>query len=123
MSLLQFLLARLAEEEQAAHGCPQWPWRLATMADENREDVFAGDTVLAANGEPVMEPFALSTSQQYAIARHVATWDPARALAECRAKREQLEELRALRLEDGRVARAMATVWADHPDYQPDWAG
>ena len=30
-------------------------------------------------------------------------------------------QLIALRMKSGRIGRAMATVWADHPGYDPDW--
>ena len=48
-------------------------------------------------------------------------WPPERILAECAAKREQVAQIIALRIENGRIARAMATVWAEHPAYDPDW--
>ena len=121
MTPIEFLAARILQEEEAARACPDWPWRLATMEDENREDVFAGDTVLAANGELVLEPSALPSSQQYAIARHVATWDPARALDECRAKRDQIEQLRELGMECSDLVKVMASVWSHHADYDHEW--
>ena len=121
MTLTDFVLARIAQDEEAALGCPPWPWRLATIEDENRKDVFAGDTVLAADGEPIMEPFAPSNRQQYAVARHVSHWEPARVLAECQAKREQIKQAQALQIENDPITRAMATVWANHTDYEPGW--
>ncbi|GAA1436372.1 hypothetical protein GCM10009616_35950 [Microlunatus lacustris] len=48
-------------------------------------------------------------------------WPAERILAECAAKREQIAQIITLRIESGRIARAMATVWADHPDYDLEW--
>ena len=58
----------------------------------------------------------------------------ARVLAECAAKRAIIAECRQSTLDDLSggdddqpvpiwVARALASVYADHPDYRQEWAG
>lgn len=51
--------------------------------------------------------------------KHVARHDPARVLAECRAKRRLVEELGAFRR--GAALRLLAMPYADHPDYRQEW--
>lgn len=58
---------------------------------------------------------------------HVARHSPARVLAESAAKRAMFPHLM---IEDHRlgycdrcmVLRLLASVYADHPDYRPEWA-
>jgi hypothetical protein len=61
-------------------------------------------------------------------AAHIAPHDPARVLAECEATGELVDYLRRASrhtpigqalLEWGRI---VAGVYADHPDYQQEWA-
>ena len=46
---------------------------------------------------------------------------PARILAECAAKRE-LVDIWHDKHGGGHVLKTLATVYSDHPDYQPKWA-
>jgi len=66
-------------------------------------------------------------------AMHIAQASPRRVLAECAAKRAILAECRPSTLDDldcGEddqpapmwVARTLAAVYKDHPDYQQEWA-
>uniref|UniRef100_UPI003F494537 DUF6221 family protein n=1 Tax=Arthrobacter silvisoli TaxID=2291022 RepID=UPI003F494537 len=50
---------------------------------------------------------------------------PARVLAECAAKRAIIEDFGWLELSGvpNSPLRAIAAVYADHPDYQQEWAG
>lgn len=98
-ALTEFLLARIAEDEAWSQG--DWPLQEAPH--------WGTCSAVEVDGYGDRQ------------------WDdcncglPARILAECAAKREQVAQIIALRIENGRIARAMATVWADHPDYDPDW--
>jgi len=78
--------------------------------------------------------------QSMADAEHIARWHPARVLAEGDTKRRIIEQHHrsgvtcprcSLGTEDGQVVferdpcetlRALALPYADHPDYQPEWA-
>lgn len=93
--LTEFLLARIAEDEEQAEVCRVMGW------------VPAKKYELTAVG-------------------------PARILAECAAKRALVEAAGAYspELEHGDngewafdiTLRTLAAVYADHPDYQPNWA-
>jgi hypothetical protein len=60
------------------------------------------------------------------VAWHIATWDPARVLAECNAKRRIVERY-AFLLEHGDSGDArwvlplLAEPYADRPGYQENW--
>lgn len=116
MTLTTFLLARIAEDERAA--------------ERALSDDVAGTRrgVPAPDGAPYLADPA----------------DPARVLIECRAKRQvvvladeatgldqtvDMEREAESRLDSGihyvgdRILRAMASVYAGHPDFDPVWRG
>ena len=126
MSLVEFLLARIAEDEAAARAASPGPWH----TDAEASEVLAVDDILVADG------FALSSFQLRATTRHIARRDPARVLAECEAKRELVTNLMRV-CEDGRcwqcgsanildlrdaVMLTLALPYASHSDYQAWWA-
>ena len=104
MTLTDFLLARIAEDEAVA--------REAQAADI-----------------------------QTVMHKHMAQWNPARVLAECEAKRrivnrenDRLREQWRRRVDEhrqtfdewlqppyGETLRDLASVYADHPDYDESW--
>ena len=141
LTLTEFLLARIAEDEAAI--LRGWDSdgraRVATMwtGDEPGYTTVAsdhGDGHWVADGRPVED------------ARRVRVlFDPARVLAECEAKRRIVEFHRPSSDapgpewlpycegcwqeggEDGaplhpcRTIRFIAAIYADHPDYRADW--
>ena len=121
MTLIEFLLARIAEDEAVAHdamcdGNGKW-------ASWNRSWDDMGWRDLAADGERLT---ALPTS----IDEHVCRHDPARVLAECEVKRRIVERHRptgGIGCECSEVWPCanlldLALIYADHPDYLPEWA-
>lgn len=111
MTITEFLLARISEDEAAAKNAKpeDWWWDGAYV---NMDDPFAAF--------PVHN-------------------NPARVLAECAAKRAIIERAVAAEsyrtcdnLEDAmndgevfaldHVRRALAAVYKDHPDYEQEWA-
>ncbi|WP_329520524.1 DUF6221 family protein [Spirillospora sp. NBC_01491] len=127
MTLEEFVKARLDEDEQVARAA-------ACMRDEvdpardlnrghweviNRQAVHGGDQdgvwthiVRRADTEPV--------------AVHIARHDPARVLADVKAKRTLIVELDSYGGPETAdayyvVLRHLATVYDTHPDYQDDW--
>jgi len=68
------------------------------------------------------EKVAVRTHRFVVNAPHPGHWN--RVKRECRAKRRVLEIVSRMRNRD--TARtlliALAGVWADHPDFEPDWA-
>lgn len=117
MTLTAFLLARIAEDESAAQ-------RAMTAGGSAAHGRAPGRTVDAGAGAEIT--------------------DPARVLVECRVKRQvvvladeatgldqtvDMEREADSRHDSGihyvgdRILRAMASVYAGHPDYDPAWRG
>lgn len=142
--LVEFLRARLDEDERAAKAATPGPWR----HDESKhwrkpgtswfeEAVFAGPsgeeaTCVAGTGET-------DDRQSMRDAAHIALNDPARVLREVEAKRRLLEWHRkptmvefsngtyrtmGCRCYDGwpcSTMRLLALPFDYHPDYRADW--
>lgn len=108
MTLTEFLLARIAEDEAAAlRLCPgrnaaNGHWRRGSLQDEAVRAIDPLD------------------------ADHVLRHDPARVLAECEAKR-RIVELNATKPGRKTTFRRLLTLqtlalpYADHPDYRQEW--
>jgi hypothetical protein len=122
--LVTFLRARLDEDERAARAASPGPWHLNAEGDE----VLAVDDVTAA------ECFALSNRQLRATAAHIARHDPARVLREVEAKRQMILSHMPVSMVAGwgcsadgitgycSAMRFLALLYADHPEYRPEWA-
>ena len=144
MTLTEFLLARIAEDEFHAQAgeTKGGNW---VQPDDNGWDSQAvecpdtNEIIVYAEGRPTLDQ-----------ARHIARWDPHRVLAECEAKRRIVEQAaeaeeahRSIMDEFGgdgspraRVERAgygqaaetlrrtlllLALPYADHADYDESW--
>lgn len=121
--LVDFLLARIAEDEALARGAVErssYGWS---------DNAFSEAVELAEN-----------EGARKQGTDHIARWDPARVLAECDAKRRVVDSLRDLtdaettedqawalergdRSEQVAIAtmRLLALPYADHPDYRDEW--
>lgn len=122
LGITEFLKARIGEDEAAAKDVASEP------AGPKWGNYFK--EVLGAS--PVEGVGDMSTSE---YAAHVARHDPARVLAECAAKRAIIR-IAADQIRLGQEAglwknwedmatqnlSAIASVYADHPDYQQEWA-
>ncbi len=130
LTLAEFLLARIAEDEAAARAAQfsngRWhrtgEWARATAVARD----FGPDVVLERSG-------TLAWDDNEHIARH----DPARVLAECEAKRRiiteaapGIEKLQVLvdgewgpegEDEPERLLRLLALPYAAHEDYLQEW--
>jgi len=123
MTLAEFLLARIAEDEKAAADC----------------DAASGYTIWEhdSDGEVGTANALVSHPVRVAYAEHIAKHDPFRVLAECEAKRRivalsQVEGTAQFPNYEGGyesgwedassdAVRLLALPYADHPDYQPEW--
>lgn len=127
MTIVEFLLARIAEDEELARrGAPRvghrrWPMITGGVAAEN------GDQFVGAPED---------------VSAHISAWSPQRVLAECEAKRRIIDEhiffdaldhpyrghIEASYCVSCRVQgpcptlRALATVYAEHAKYDEAWA-
>jgi hypothetical protein len=119
VTLTEFLLARIDEDERIARSFDTDPVRIY----ENRR----GLPLNLDRGELRLKWYELLQGRQYREAR-------ARVVAECQAKRrivavcsEDLRELGEDVLEDGadrptwRVLTALALPYADHVDFREEW--
>lgn len=121
MDLVEFLTARLDEDEQVARAAiapgPTGSW----VVHVGRA---IGVVCTAESGQRVA---SVSRAPQ---SEHIARHDPARVLADVEAKRRLLAVLDgdpfdALGAEGAYkllVAKHLAAPYADHPDYRPEWA-
>lgn len=120
-TITEFLNARYAEEEAAAREATPGPWKTEDADEYGAEVYTATGTAVAVSRE--------GGGVGLEDAAHIALWDPARVLREIAAKRAILE----LHAEAGMgdcahssdpcpTLRHLAAVYADHPDYQPEWA-
>jgi hypothetical protein len=121
MTLTEFLLARIAEDEALA---------LAAIEDDDGEDGGLEDE-FGRLTRRAGTPTDFSPSFGDACARMIVWNTPRRVLAECEAKRQ------IVRLHTGSVQdcvghddpanpacptlRALALPYADHEDHQPEW--
>jgi hypothetical protein len=159
VSITDFLLARIAEDEAEAQSATMGPWLRGKFVDKKRYDRMGPEwkadraaeesTFVRAGG---VEGDHVAIVRNPADVQFIARWDPARVLAECAAKRAIVDlyerhrdnrdarrSPRARAAEDEKAAqdrrtqeartrvaddamRALAAVYADHPDYQPEWA-
>ena len=131
MTITEFLLARITEDEEAANYANtgvRWESWNRSWDTEPQRDIAGGGVRLFTVPEMYDE--------------HVARHDPARALAECKAKRrivelhpprwQEVERSRKMGEDEVRVERVagpfydeelriLASVYANHPEYDQDW--
>jgi len=114
MTLTEFLLARIAEDEAAA---------AAAVSRRDGIDSWeaVGSGTVVGPGYDKVKHVMLPSSEDGA-ARHIARHDPARVLAECEAKWRIVKEWGWSETLDGDgLMRIMALPYADHPDYRQEW--
>lgn len=132
-TIVEFLLARIAEDEEVARGATH------PGADEMEWHVD-GTWWLEGVKHDVVGPDEVAFTHP-GMVDHIARHDPARVLAECQAKRAIIAE-RTCGCPDPdcddcgacsgnhhadptpapcATIRHLATVYADHPDYREEW--
>jgi hypothetical protein len=134
MTLTEFLLARIAEDEAAARLAipPRWDDAESTphwRHDGNPSGAFMAGQMVIGQASSWREV----DQDGGRFARHIVRWDPARVLAECEAKRRIIEwassegmpnpdsEYSRGWLTAGYfILRSLAAAYADHPDH-PDY--
>lgn len=117
-TIADFLLARIDEDEAVARA------GVSGQADPENGWGYGGF------GSPNALTPHVGIIHERVQADHITRWHPARVLAECAAKRAIVESWReadkmyggdAGAYMDG-VLRALASVYDDHPDYDPAWS-
>lgn len=130
INILNFLLTRIEEEEQLALLASTGPWTYSniesvgggTIYDESRQIItLVFEHPDAHDGTIVRQ---LLKPEADANGRYVSTNNPDRALRDCKARRgtvlaaSQNPDDTGLEL----ACKLMATVYADHEQYQAEWA-
>lgn len=128
MTLIEFLNARLDDDERVARAA-------ADAAEHQKWGAFGYEDIASVGAEhpdhPDGEEWYLLGGNLFrqfgdrSLVEHVARHDPARVLREITAKRAIIEDLDYGGGEMGdaqdHVTRRLASVYADHPDYQQEW--
>jgi hypothetical protein len=113
MELVEFLLARIADDEAHARNAfgehndvgPEWT------------EIWSGAVELGGNQTDGPELLLTNDSQ---VSRHIERWDPARVLAECVSKRRLIQLGEKDSYWDD-VLRILAIPYTEHEDFNPDW--
>ena len=124
MTIVEFIEARIAEDEKVARAAAEMDGEMWSAVDP-----FGGESPDRVEGEGVS---TVGYDMHEDVAPHVARHDPARVLRQCTALRAALASAQDL-FEEGYSAddaeqfltselAPMAAIWSDHPDYQSDWA-
>jgi hypothetical protein len=129
--LIEFLLARIGEDETAARQATAGPWQWVTGRGGLPgllESTGASATHWVEQQSFQAPTVVLATNQGVALrvrgrdAAHIADWHPTRVLAECAAKRGIVEQLAGpAGGADAGVLRLLALPYAGHTDYRADW--
>lgn len=105
LTLTEFLLARIREDEAAA-------WAAGGLLWLDGAHPTPSAVVADASGDVVVYREGVASEQQ---AAHIARWGPARTLVECEVKR------RIIARGDEPTLRLLALPFADHAGYSADW--
>ena len=120
MDIVEFLRARLDEDEAMARDAYY----------DGQRWVPEEEAVVAADRD--LDPLLFLDRKR--DAQHAAHWSPERVLREVEAKRRIVDEIAQCHDYDpkiemwgmarlpARTLLALASTYADHPDYDPEWA-
>ncbi|MFJ9729369.1 DUF6221 family protein [Streptomyces sp. NPDC101209] len=115
--LMNFLYARLDEDEQVARQATDGPW-LAGFSGET------GNCVIPADAENTREYVARTQLYSAAFdAEHIARHDPRRVLREIAAWRRILTyvDMQGKPYEFLPLIDPLARIWEDHAEFNPVW--
>ena len=133
MDLVEFLRARIDEDEQVAGGALGGPWIAGFEQERLVDTVIYGQSTWPGHlGQVCNVDYS---HEKRGSAEHIARWDPARVLAEVAAKRALLDAHGVLghlpcdahdgatcETEHCAIVLMLALPYADHSDYQQDWS-
>jgi hypothetical protein len=89
----------------------------AFLIDRIDEEISYART-LAPDYDGYVKGLTSDAATRAALGPHLATYSPARIIADCEAKRRLIVRWRELHPD---VLRLLALPYADHPDYNADW--
>ena len=134
LTLADFLLARIAEDEKAARDCAKvYPgeWDLYDRGHSAKVQADGPTFRIVAEFEDQDEAMAQGLVWLGDALTHIQRNSPARVLAECEAKRQLIEGFQR-HVRDYRhgytsaqppswVLRRLVLPYVDHPDYREEW--
>ncbi|GAA3223163.1 DUF6221 family protein [Actinocorallia longicatena] len=128
--LIEFLNARLDEDEAAARACPLTDWSVDGPPPEHYAHTSTSSLLLGRAAERTFHHLALPTMHTGASLHHAARHDPARVLRDVAAVRQLIAEYeeadRTTRYPDydggqadglARALHFLAAAYFEHPDY------
>ena len=141
MGIVEFLRARLDEDEAAAkavvipahdgyHSHPELSeWKVGSdgeveyVAPVHEIPLHGGRVGVSSPHYVTMDHEGLSPSVEPDVARYIARHDPARLLREVEAKRKILDDVACGHFDRDydEAVRHLASVYTDHPDFDPEW--
>lgn len=128
MDIIDFLEARISEDEAVAQAASPAPWEWFIKAGNPTPALYGADeqTVLDAYSDNAPGYLACKAEDRV----YIAQFNPGRILAECAAKRQILANVPLVVTDlagevggtSEYVLMCMASPYRDHPDYQEGWA-
>lgn len=128
MTIVEFLEARLDEDEEIARDAAGWD-SSGSVRDEGLWRRDGVNSVIDSSRRMVV--FGDGSAPGDSKATHIAHYDPARALSEVVAIRSLVELYGALSAHwvlnadygfASTTLRTLAAIYSDHPDYRQEWA-
>jgi hypothetical protein len=109
-TLVEFLTARLDEDEAVAREIPK-PYVSGNWIVE--DTFYEGMILVDRHG----------VAEENETTRHMTRWSPARVLADVKAKRAIVEDFVAMWFDADLhpAVKRLAAVYSDHPDYRREW--
>jgi hypothetical protein len=127
MDIIDFLEARISEDEAVAQAASPAPWEWFRKAGTPGPALYAADEHAVLDAYADHRPGYLACKAEDRV--YIAQFNPGRILAECAAKRQMLANVPLVTDIPGEVGgtseyvlMCMASPYRDHPDYQQGWA-
>lgn len=127
MDIIDFLEARISEDEAVARAASPAPWEWFRKAGTPSPALYGADEQAVLDAYADHRPGYLACKAEDRV--YIAQFNPGRILAECAAKRRMLANVPLVTdipsEVDGTseyVLMCMASPYRDHPDYQQGWA-
>ncbi|MGW9030388.1 DUF6221 family protein [Streptomyces sp. NPDC055722] len=121
--LVAFLRARLDEDDRAARAATPGPWTTRNLGRHDGSSIVADTGKRTRLGLPVGPVLgAMHGPCGAADGSHAARHDPARVLRQTAILRDRVDLWsKMLGSHAPACLRAVAAIWADHPDYREEW--
>ncbi|MDQ0619395.1 DUF6221 family protein [Arthrobacter globiformis] len=127
MDIIEFLEARISEDEAVAQAASPAPWEWFGEAGTPASALYSANEQAVLDAYADHAPAYLASKPEDRL--YIAQFNPGRILAECVAKRQMLANIPLVTDIDSEVGgtsefvlMCMASPYRDHPDYQEGWA-